>query len=41
MILSFQRRITLLVLGFLLVILAGVVFSINYISWKDLSLIHI
>ena len=37
MIQSFQRRITLLVLGFLLVILAGVVFSINYISWKDLT----
>ena len=37
MIRSFQRKITLLVLGFLLVILAGVVFSINYVNWKDLT----
>ena len=37
MIRSFQRKITLLVLGFLLVILAGVVFAINYVNWKDLT----
>ena len=37
MIRTFQRRITLLVLGFLLVILAGVVFAINYVNWKDLT----
>jgi len=37
MIRSLQRRITLLVLGVLLVILAGVVFAINYVNWKDLT----
>ena len=37
MIRSFQRRITLLVLCFLLVILAGVVFAINYINWRNLT----
>ena len=37
MIQKLQRRITLLVLGFLLVILAGVVFAINYVNWKDLT----
>lgn len=37
MIRSFQRKITLLVLGFLLIILAGVVFAINYVNWKDLT----
>ena len=37
MIQSLQKRITLLVLGVLLVILAGVVFAINYVNWKDLT----
>ena len=37
MIQKLQRRFTLLVLGVLLVILAGVVFAINYVNWKDLT----
>ena len=37
MIRKLQLRLTLLVLGFLLVILAGVVFAINYINWRDLT----
>ena len=37
MIRKLQLRLTLLVLGFLLVILAGVVFAINYVNWKDLT----
>ena len=37
MIRKLQLRFTLLVLGFLLVILAGVVFAINYVNWKDLT----
>ena len=37
MIQKLQRRFTLLVLGVLLVILAGVVFAINYVNWKELT----
>lgn len=37
MIRSLQKRLTLLVLCFLLVILAGVVFAINYVNWMDLT----
>ena len=37
MIRKLQLRLTLLVLAFLLVILAGVVFAINYINWRDLT----